>query len=135
MATLGDVPTENLAPHAAYLEGLARGELLYQRCGDCGAAVFPPRVLCTQCGSTALDFEVSAGEGTVYSATAVTQRDADPYSVCLVDLDEGFRMMSSVVDIPADDVEIGMRVTARCEPVEGDALGQTVRVVFGPASA
>jgi hypothetical protein len=132
---VSDVPIENLAPHAGYLEGLGHSELRYQRCGDCGAAVFAPRVLCNGCGSTALHFEVSAGLGTVYSSTAVTQRDAAAYSVCLVDVDEGFRMMSSVVDVAADDVEIGMRVTARFEPVEGDALGQTVRVVFSPTTS
>ena len=132
---MGDVPTGNLAPNATYLEGLARGELRFQRCGDCGSAVFAPRVLCNHCGSTALQFEVSAGLGVVYSATAVTQRDAAAYSVCLVDVDEGFRMMSSVVDVAAEDVSIGMRVSARYEPVEGDALGQTVRVVFVPSGA
>ena len=129
---MSDVPAENLAPNTTYLEGLARGELCYQRCGGCGAAVFAPRVLCNHCGRTAVRFEVSGGLGTVYSSTAVTQRDAAAYSVCLVDLDEGFRMMSTVVDVAAEDVEIGMRVTARFEPVEGDALGQTVRVVFSP---
>lgn len=132
---MSDASTDNLAPHATYLDGLGQDELRYQRCGSCGAAVFAPRVLCNRCGSTALRFEVSAGHGTVYSSTAVTQRDAPAYSVCLVDLDEGFRMMSSVVDIAAEAVEIGLRVTARFEPVEDDPLGQTVRVVFAPSSS
>lgn len=129
------IPAENLAPHAAYLEGLEHGELRYQRCGACDAAVFYPRVLCNRCGSTALHFEVSAGLGTVYSSTAVMPRDAASYSVSLVDLDEGFRMMSSVVDVPAEAVEIGMRVSARFEPIDdGDTLGQSVRVVFSPVA-
>ncbi len=132
---MSDDPAENLAPHATYLDGLEHEELRYQRCDECGGAVFAPRVLCNHCGGTALRVEVSGGLGTVYSNTAVTQRGADSYSVCLVDLDEGFRMMSSVVDIAAEDVGIGMRVTARFEPVEDDALGQTVRVVFSPSSS
>jgi uncharacterized OB-fold protein len=127
----GDVLDENRAPHAGYLEGLDAGELRYQRCGDCNGAVFPPRVLCHHCGSTEVHFAVSAGVGIVYSATAVTQRDQPSYSVCLVDLDDGFRMMSAVVDVAADSVAIGMRVAARFEPVEdADALGQATRVVF-----
>jgi uncharacterized OB-fold protein len=132
---MGEDLVDNLAPHAAYVEGLVHEELRYQRCGDCSAAVFAPRVLCHRCGSTALNFEVSAGLGTVYSSTAVTQRDSASYAVSLVDLDEGFRMMTSVVDIDAEDVEIGMRVAARFEPVDDDALGQTVRVVFSPSTS
>ena len=125
---------DHRAPHARYLEGLEVAELRFQRCDDCSAAVFPPRVLCDQCGSTNLHGEISAGLGTVYSATAVTQRDQPSYSVCLVDLDEGFRMMSSVVDVAAETVGIGMRVAARFEPVaDADALGQGSRVVFGVA--
>jgi uncharacterized OB-fold protein len=132
----GEVLEENLAPHAMYLEGLERGELRYQRCGDCGAAVFVPRVLCNHCGSTDVHVAVSAGLGTVYSYTAVTQRDAPSYSVCLVDLDEGFRMMSSVVGPPAEEVAVGMRVSVRFEPVEeGDPSGQTSRAVFAPIAA
>jgi uncharacterized OB-fold protein len=131
-----DDAAECVAPHAHYLEGLDAGELRYQRCRDCSAVVFPPRVLCDRCGSTNLRVEVSAGLGTVYSATAVTQRDQPSYSVCLVDLDEGFRMMSTVVDIAAEDVGIGLRVSARFEGVdEAGALGQTARVVFGAASS
>lgn len=133
---MADDATETLAPHATYLEGLERGELRYQRCAECGAVVFVPRVLCDRCGSTALRFEISAGRGTVYSATAVTQRDAPPYSVCLVDLDEGFRMMSAVVGVAADDVEIGMRVAAGFVAVDdADALGQPVMVVFNPEAS
>jgi uncharacterized OB-fold protein len=129
----GDVAAGDLAPHARYLEGLDVAELRFQRCDDCRAAVFPPRVLCDRCGSTTLHVEVSAGLGTVYSATAVTQRDGPSYSVCLVDLDEGFRMMSAVVDAMAEDVAIGARVSARFESVADDPLGQTARVVFAPA--
>lgn len=129
----GDDASGDAAPHARYLEGLDLAELRFQRCDACRAAVFPPRVLCDRCGSPSLRVEVSAGIGTVYSATAVTQRDRPSSSVCLVDLDEGFRMMSAVVDIPAEDVAIGTRVSARFEPVEDDPLGQTTRVVFTSA--
>ena len=124
------------APHARYVEGLEAGELRYQRCDDCHGAVFPPRVLCNHCGSSDVHFAVSSGTGTVYSSTAVTQRDQPPYSVCLVDLDDGFRMMSSVTGIPAEDVAIGMRVSIHFEPVDdSDASGQAARAVFAPSES
>jgi uncharacterized OB-fold protein len=84
----------------------------YQRCEDCAAAIHPLRVLCPACGSRRLTEERSAGRGSVYSTTTVHAR-AGSYNVALVDLDEGFRVMSEVVGIAPDDVRIGMGVRAR----------------------
>lgn len=119
-------------PHAAYLELLRGGDIAYQGCDGCGAAVFYPRVTCPGCGSGALRWLASAGLGTVYSTTAVMERDGSAYAVCLVDLDEGFRMMSTVVDAAAQDVTIGARVAGRVErtPREGAGADEDVRVVF-----
>lgn len=107
---------ERLAsPHLAYREALAEGVLRYQRCSDCRQTIFPPRVVCPHCGSVALSAERSEGRGEVYSTTVVTQRDQPSYSVCLIDLDEGFRMMSTVTGSPAESVAIGQRVTLAIE--------------------
>jgi len=111
-----EIRPQNLRPHKTFEDGLAAGELNFQRCGACGASVFYPRVACNFCGSVDLSFEVSAGRGRVYATTAVGAGD-DAYSVCLIDLDEGFRMMSTVVEMPARDVAIGMRVACRSEEV------------------
>jgi hypothetical protein len=62
----------------------------------------------------------------VYSTTAINQRDAPAYTVCLIDLDDGFRMMSTVVGIPANEVCIGQRVVFSAEP------GETPRATFRP---
>ena len=110
------VPAE--APAVTYRRYLENGRLGYQHCGDCLAAVFYPRVLCPDCGGGALEWRESAGRGTVYATTAVYSRDRDPRNVVLVDLDEGFRMMSRVEGVPADEVEIGTRV--RFEVREGE---------------
>jgi uncharacterized protein len=99
------------APAAVYRRYLEGGELGFQRCQGCGEAVFYPRVICPACGSDALVWETSGGRGTVYSTTAVHQRSGEPYNVVLVDLDEGFRMMSRVEGIDAEGVAIGQRVT------------------------
>lgn len=102
-------------PAEVYRHYLESGELGFQRCAGCGAAVFYPRVLCPVCGSTDLAWETSSGRGTVYATTAVYRRDADPYNVVLVDLEEGFRMMSRVEGVPAEEVEVGTRVAFRVE--------------------
>lgn len=113
------------APYAAYTDRLAAGEIAYQRCVPGGHAFFYPRVLCPECGSTDVVWEASAGLGTVYALTWVTQRDAGPYAVCLVDLDEGFRVMSTIVDGDPERVAIGDRVRGRIESAEDEP-----RVVF-----
>jgi uncharacterized protein len=48
----------------------------------------------------------------------VYRREGDPYNVVLVDLEEGFRMMSRVQGVPAEEVEVGARVTLRLEPAD-----------------
>jgi uncharacterized OB-fold protein len=108
------------APTTAYRRHLQSGKLGYQRCADCSAAVFYPRVLCPVCGSRALEWRESAGRGTVYATTAVHGRDRDPRNVVLVDLDEGFRMMSRIEDVPAEEVEIGARVRFEVRQDEED---------------
>jgi uncharacterized OB-fold protein len=49
----------------------------------------------------------------------VFRRAAQPYNVALVDLEEGFRMMSRVEGVPAEEVEVGMRVTFAVRSEEG----------------
>jgi len=67
--------------------------------------VFPPRV------GDGLQWRVSAGLGTVYAVTVAHPRDAsDPYNIVLVDLDEGFRMMSAVTGDEPVPIVIGARV-------------------------
>ena len=86
----------------------APSPLHFLRCGGCGALLGYPRVLCPGCGSRALAWEESAGQGTVYSATVVHGREGS-HGVCLVDLDEGVRVMA------AGAPEIGSRVGLRVE--------------------
>jgi uncharacterized OB-fold protein len=105
-------------PDAIYRRHLESGGLGFQRCAGCGAAVFYPRVLCPFCGGKDLTWETSSGRGVVYATTAVYRRDGDPYNVVLVDLEEGFRMMSRVDGVPAERVEVGARVTLRLEPTD-----------------
>jgi uncharacterized OB-fold protein len=102
-----------VTPRTALDAALARGELPYQRCADCAAVAFHPRVVCAGCGGSRLDWARSAGLGTVYATTTLHERGREPYNVALVDVDEGFRMMSRVDGLPPDEVRIGARVRAR----------------------
>jgi uncharacterized OB-fold protein len=107
------------SPLAAYLEHCSKGELAYQVCTDDGTPVFFPRVVAPGTGSGNLEWRVSKGLGTVYSTTVVHYRNEAPLNVALIDLDEGFRMMSRVEEVDPVKVKIGMRVKVRMHP--GDA--------------
>lgn len=100
-----DVP-----PYAALAAHHAREELAYQVDAD-GRPVWPPRA-----GPYA--WRVSAGRGTVHSASVVHPRGEDPYNVVLVDVEEGFRMMGRVAGVV--DVAIGTAV--RVAWADGDPV-------------
>jgi len=116
------------SPLGTYLEHMKKGELAYQVTKD-GKAVFYPRVSAPGTGGD-LDWRVSKGLGTVYSTTAMYFKGEAPLNVALVDMDEGFRLMSRVEDIDAMKVTIGMRVKFRANP--GDEK-QPPYPVFTPA--
>jgi uncharacterized OB-fold protein len=102
--------SQETAPGVVYDRYLANGQLVYQRCEEFDHVIFYPRVLCPVCGSGSLSWHVSNGTGTVYAVTALHPRDSAAYNVSLVDLDEGFRMMTNVVGVDATEVTIGARV-------------------------
>jgi len=108
------------SPLATYLEHLEQGRLAYQFSPDAGAAVFFPRVICPNTGSTNLEWRISTGLGTVHATTVVHPQQGTPYNVALIDVDEGFRMMSRVEDLPPEQVRIGMRVRFRVHRPGGD---------------
>jgi uncharacterized protein len=102
------MPEPEPSPATAFAEHCGRGELAYQVAPD-GTAVFPPRTAQPGTGAP-LRWAVSAGQGTVHAATVVRQRGEEPASVVLVDLDEGFRMMSRVDGVAPELVRVGLRV-------------------------
>jgi uncharacterized protein len=99
--------------------------LTYQVCRDCDSVIFHSRRTCTTCGSMNLDRRASVGVGTVYSYSLVPSNrmpgfaELGPYAVALIDLDEGFRMVSNVVGTRPGGVHIGQRVRVTWEDQEG----------------
>lgn len=118
------------SPLTTYLAHLERGELVYQFSPSVGSAVFYPRVIAPKSGKADLEWRVSKGLGTVHATTVVHPQQGEPYNVALIDVDEGFRMMSRVEDIAPTAVRIGMRVRFRVHKAEGD---EAPYPVFSPA--
>jgi len=118
-------------------EALARHELYFQRCRDCGTKRFYPRALCPRCLSSATEWVRASGRATVYSFTVTYQNQAPgfreelPYVLAIVELDEGVRMMTNVVGCAPDAVRVGMPV----EVVFDDVTAEVTLPKFQPPRA
>jgi len=110
-----------IGPDQFFQRALAEGEILLPKCDDCGAYHFFPRVLCPHCHGTAISWKQAGGKGRVHTTTVVRRKPerGGDYNVCVVELDEGVRMMSRVEGIAPGEVVIDMPVTAFVGEAEG----------------
>ena len=119
------IPTGGRSKAAApYWEGCARGELLFQRCGECHAVNMKPARSCAACGAQALQWERSAGRGRLYSWTVVWRPQhpsfAVPYAPAIVELDEGFFLMTAIVGCEPEDLSDGLPVAVEFHPANDE---------------
>lgn len=122
------------SPLATYQRHLRAGQLAYQYSPDAGRAVFFPRLVCPFSGNSELQWRISQGYGTVHATTVVFPREGEPYNVALIDVDEGFRMMSRVEGLTPQEVRIGMRVRVRIVPQAGEDAPLPLFELAGEAS-
>ncbi len=116
-----------------FWEGIADGVLRVQRCGACGRHVFYPRAVCPFCAASELDWVDASGRGRIHSYTVVHRappeyREEVPYVVALVELDEGVRMMTRIVDVEPAGVRVDL-------PVEVAIRGDPRLPYFRPRSS
>ena len=119
-ATKKPLPTPD-TDSAAFWSGLKEGKLLLQHCLDCGHVQYYQQSLCRRCGGERLEHRAASGRGKVHSFSVVYRapgpafkRDV-PYAVLLVDLEEGPRMISSLVGAKPESVTFDMPVQLVCE--------------------
>lgn len=99
-----------------FWEGTRERQLRFQRCGDCQAAVWYPRLRCPSCLGDDLRWTDSAGAGSIYTFNVMRRpgnpmmADEVPYVVALIDLDEGYRMLTNITGCPPESVACGQRV-------------------------
>ena len=116
-------------------EAAQRHELYIQKCRDCGDLRFHPRALCTNCLSARTEWVKCGGGGKIYTFTVTNQnqaagfREALPYVMAWVELNEGVKLLSNIVDCPPQEVKIGMPV----EAVFDDVTPEVTLVKFRPA--
>ena len=135
MATIRfDLPTPDDFTRT-WWDAAAEGRLLVSRCSTCGDAHYYPRPFCPSCGADTVSWEEASGDATLYTWSVVHQNDLPPfnervpYVAAVVDLAEGPRMMTNVVDCAPDSLRVGMALH-----VTFLDIGEGVHVpVFRPA--
>lgn len=115
--------TEDGAP---YWDATRQGRLAVQRCRDCGHLRFPPSAVCPKCLSEAHDWHALSGRGVIYSFIIVHRPqhpaffgDA-PYNVAIVELDEGIRLHSNIVETTNEALRIGLPVEVVFEKIDDE---------------
>lgn len=116
------VPTPETAH---FWEGTRQEELLLQRCKGCGGIYFPPRPFCPECSSTDIEIFKASGKGRVHTFIVSQFRSPGfdtPYSLAVVELDEGPRMMTNIVGVEqsAEAIRMEMPVEAVYEAVNDE---------------
>jgi uncharacterized OB-fold protein len=112
-----------------FWEATREGRFVLQWCKPCGRPVHYPRECCPRCLHSELEWRPASGRGEVYAVSVMHRtgnplmQDRVPYTVALVDLEEGVRFMTNIVNCPPSQVKVGMPVSLTWEKLsDGRAL-------------
>ena len=116
-----------------FFDGVRAGTLTGVRCGKCGELAIPPKEFCAVCGTRDWRTVALSGTGTIASFTIIRVAPARhapdaPYAIAVVALEDGVQLIGRVVDIPLEQITVGLRV--RFRPLTHN--NQTT-IAFGPA--
>jgi len=117
------VPTEDTEEYWEYCE---EGELRLPKCKACGHVRMPPSVLCPKCLSEEYEWAKLSGKGKIFTyaifhhAFYPGYADDVPYNTAIIELDEGPRMHTNVIDCENEDLYIGMPVEVTFEKVDDE---------------
>ena len=120
-----------LRPHVdldnqGFWEAVRQHKLVFQKCKDCGLLVHRPRPMCPRCNSMEREWAPSTGKGVVYSwvnfvyANAAYPGIKVPYTVVVVEMAEGVRMISNLYDVKPEEVYVGMPVEVVFDDIADD---------------
>lgn len=120
-----------------FWEGTRAGKLLLRSCTACGAVHYYPRPFCPTCWSDDVEWVEAVGRATLYTHSTVHMNDLPPfgervpYVAAVVELEEGPRMMTEVIDCPVEDLAVGMAL----ELTFRELTDEVTIAIFRPASS
>jgi len=130
-------PLPQVEPYSqAFWDATKQNKLLIQVCGECDSRIFFPRKQCPECWSEKLDWIEATGKANIYAFSVTYEgveaafRDDLPIVLAWVDLPEGIRMQTNIIDCDPDDIEIGQSV----EVIFKRATDEITLPFFRPAS-
>ena len=110
-----------------FWDAASQGKLLIKKCTACGEVHFYPRNICPFCFSDQTEWQETSGRGTIYTYS-VMRRAPVPYAIAYVELAEGPRIMTNIVDCDLNAIKVGQAVRLVFKASEG---GQQVPM-FAP---
>ena len=123
-----------------YSAALKKNKLLGLKCNDCGAITVPPKMACWKCASPNMEVVELSGKGKVQTFTTIYvapegRENEVPYTVALVELDEGPWIMGNIVEMEPSKITmdiIGKRVSMGHKVFCGDrySAGDAARPLF-----
>jgi len=108
-----------------FWDGTRQGELRLQRCDACAKVYFPPRPFCPECGNREVSVFAASGKGILYSYVIHHRKVpgfTPPYAIAIVELAEGPRMMTNIIDCPQtpEALELDMPLTVAFERMDDE---------------
>ncbi len=106
-----------------FWDGCKENKLLYQKCRDCGRVNFFPKMVCANCMSRNLEWKESKGKGKIYTFTVTYDAappefmSSVPFALAVINLDEGFSILSNIVDCDYEKLTCDMPVEVVFDPV------------------
>ena len=119
------LPNDNTKP---FFEGAMNGKLRLQVCVQCGTWGYPPTTSCQNCGSDEIEWRDASGEGIVYAHARLAReyhprhKHRLPIVLAQVDLPEGLRLMTNLVDVEPTTVKVGDAVVVTFETFPDGAV-------------
>ena len=107
-----------------YFDAARAGKMLIGKCKDTGKVFWYPRGCSPFTLSNNVEMIEAKGTGTIYTYTVM--RTKEPYAVAYVELDEGVRVFTNIVDCDLDALTIGQKVKVVFKPTEGDGPPATM---------
>lgn len=124
---VGERPRPTPSPLTEPFWAAARRHVLVRPCcNSCGHNFFTPQIACPHCLSQDWQYRESTGRATVYSATVVHRAPypgfETPYHVAIVDLEEGWQMLTNIVGVGDGAVPIGTAVQVDWLPLSDEIV-------------
>ncbi len=120
-----DLPTVE-AETRTFWDAAKSGRLMIARCNACGRLHYYPRPHCIHCWSDKVTLVEAMGRGTLYTYSTVYVNDLPPFNEMLpyvaaqVDLAEGLRITTNIVDCDTRDLQIGMQLRLRFRAISDE---------------